>query len=77
MATRMLALVCGAALLVPSCASVPAVKKHPAAEHHDVYLFGAGIPGDSLICVDRPFSPDPDCMTLGRLRRMVRETSGN
>lgn len=74
MASRVIALVCGLAMVSPFCAPAPALKPAP---HRSAYLFGAELPNDSLICVDRPFSPDPDCLTLGQLRRLVRQTGAN
>lgn len=69
-----MALLVGVAL-AQSC--TPAVKKQRPVSGIHVYLFGAELHADSLICVERPFAPDPDCLTLERLRRMVRETAAD
>jgi hypothetical protein len=64
----------GLALSAPACGVAPV---HPATgpEPFKIYTFPLTLPDRSLICAEAPFDPEPPCITLGRLRRMVRERS--
>lgn len=73
---RMIAFALGVALSAPACA---ARSSQPARPRHivKVYTFGAELADDSKVCVETPWLPPDPCITLGRLRRMARETGAN
>jgi hypothetical protein len=58
-------------------ASTCAVRSSHTVEPVKVYTFPAALPDRSLVCVETMFDADPPCITLGRLRRMVRETGAD
>jgi hypothetical protein len=71
----MTVMLCGLALLLPSCGSRSAQHPKPKKPNsvRQLYMFPLSDSDTSLICVETPFSPNDPCITLGRLRRMVRE----
>jgi hypothetical protein len=75
---RVMALVLGVALSAPACLSQPAQAGKPKAKDRpgklSVYTVPLIEPGGSLVCVEMPFDHEPPCITVARLRRMVRET---
>ena len=72
----MTALLLGVALSAPACLSqsAQADKPHKPNSVRQLYMFPLTDSDTSLICVETPFSPNDPCITLGRLRRMVRES---
>ncbi len=72
----MIAIVLGVALSAPACLSRSAQADKPKKPHgsRSMYMVPLTDSDDSLICVETPFSANDPCITLGRLRRMVRES---
>ena len=69
----MTALALWVALSAPACSRSAQPEHVPAPVPAHTYSFPLLLPDDAVICVETAWVPPDPCISLGRLRRMVRE----